>query len=663
MTYERINFVDQSVERPRTYEMTHNADGSVTLVDSFGLIDELGTPINADTMNHIEDGIAAAAIRKYNSNEVFDLGEWVLGTIEEKTNFYKSLKSNNLGNPLTDTNYWEVEEIGTGGSGHSLFDIVFKDHILTYKESENFAQLGTYVYKTAVAGSRYGYSTFYATCVEEKKAGTATQVTLGSNTITMYINANGHQYYDIVDKSAVDAFYEATGIAWFYGVDTGAERIFLPRNDYYFKNGSAEDVGKTVEQELPNIKGSFNASLMTSHLEQSTSGAVSATQKSNNSKGGTGHTFTEYQIDINASKSNSTYKDGGEVIPKSVSMIAYMVVGNTANEEALTDVIDITTTENDTLPLFYNTYSQQDMTSTGAFVNASLGNYLDGNVWTTAYAEIEAMGIGAKFDAGTIKAYGDSTITDYDLVLNESDMTFRLPLKNGGEDAPDWKNAKVADTTMVFTSSAYTILNDGYYTIRLQKNTVNASAFVLINGQSVLVANNADQWQEARGVYRLAKGDVLSCSGSVYEAKILNYTPLMGNGNLYYKLNNVVQNAQLVDLVGVTSALSKKVSADNLMELMPSFCMADFSAGVEQSFQTEYTATCDGLIMFFVSDYNTTSYLILDGVSHMIQQTSNNQLSCVFAPVPIVKGTVYKLNSGRVLEGQYLKFYPAKGAL
>lgn len=57
MTYERINFVDQSVERPRTYEMTHNADGSITLTDSFGLVNELGTPINAETMNHIEDGI------------------------------------------------------------------------------------------------------------------------------------------------------------------------------------------------------------------------------------------------------------------------------------------------------------------------------------------------------------------------------------------------------------------------------------------------------------------------------------------------------------------------------------------------------------------------------------------------------------------------------
>lgn len=115
MTYERINFVDQSVERPRTYEMTYNSDGSVTLVDSFGLVDELGTPINADTMKHIEDGIAATAIRKYNANETFALNEWVLATVANETNFYKSLKDNNWGNPLTDTNYWEVVKIGGGG--------------------------------------------------------------------------------------------------------------------------------------------------------------------------------------------------------------------------------------------------------------------------------------------------------------------------------------------------------------------------------------------------------------------------------------------------------------------------------------------------------------------------------------------------------------------
>jgi hypothetical protein len=57
MAYIKNTWVDQEVERPKTYEMVNNSDGSVTLVDSFGLVSELGTPVNADNMNHIEEGI------------------------------------------------------------------------------------------------------------------------------------------------------------------------------------------------------------------------------------------------------------------------------------------------------------------------------------------------------------------------------------------------------------------------------------------------------------------------------------------------------------------------------------------------------------------------------------------------------------------------------
>ena len=40
--------------------------------------------------------------------------------------------------------------------GISMFDTVLKDHILTYEESKGLALQGTYVYKEAIAGSRYG---------------------------------------------------------------------------------------------------------------------------------------------------------------------------------------------------------------------------------------------------------------------------------------------------------------------------------------------------------------------------------------------------------------------------------------------------------------------------------------------------------------------------
>lgn len=60
MAYNKTVWIDQDVENPRTYTQRKNDDGSVTLLDHFGTITELGTPVNAENMNKIEEGIAAA---------------------------------------------------------------------------------------------------------------------------------------------------------------------------------------------------------------------------------------------------------------------------------------------------------------------------------------------------------------------------------------------------------------------------------------------------------------------------------------------------------------------------------------------------------------------------------------------------------------------------
>lgn len=51
--------------------------------------------------------------------------------------------------------------------GLNMFDTVVKDHILTYEESKGLALQGTWVYKNAIAGERYGYPDFYNKCLEE----------------------------------------------------------------------------------------------------------------------------------------------------------------------------------------------------------------------------------------------------------------------------------------------------------------------------------------------------------------------------------------------------------------------------------------------------------------------------------------------------------------
>ena len=169
MAYIKKTWVDQSVERPKTYEMTNNADGSVTLIDSFGLVSELGTPVNEDNMNHIEDGIAATDARKYSTTEVYEKYEWVTAIIDDTKKLYQSLKENNQGHAVTEEEWWQEVSFGSTSSGTSLplFTPVIQDRILSYEESQGYALQGTYVYKTAIAGSRYGYPDFYNKCIEE----------------------------------------------------------------------------------------------------------------------------------------------------------------------------------------------------------------------------------------------------------------------------------------------------------------------------------------------------------------------------------------------------------------------------------------------------------------------------------------------------------------
>ena len=66
MAYTKTEWKDQNVENPRTYSVRDNGDSTVTLMDAFGTVTELGTPVNAENMNKIEDGIANAVDKDSN---------------------------------------------------------------------------------------------------------------------------------------------------------------------------------------------------------------------------------------------------------------------------------------------------------------------------------------------------------------------------------------------------------------------------------------------------------------------------------------------------------------------------------------------------------------------------------------------------------------------
>ena len=46
-----MQWVDRKVERPNTFVMQNNSDGTVTLIPNSGTIQQVGTPLNAENLN------------------------------------------------------------------------------------------------------------------------------------------------------------------------------------------------------------------------------------------------------------------------------------------------------------------------------------------------------------------------------------------------------------------------------------------------------------------------------------------------------------------------------------------------------------------------------------------------------------------------------------
>lgn len=59
MAYQPTDWKNREVERPRTFEMQNNPDGTITLIPSEGIVTEPGTPIMASNMNKIEGQLVA----------------------------------------------------------------------------------------------------------------------------------------------------------------------------------------------------------------------------------------------------------------------------------------------------------------------------------------------------------------------------------------------------------------------------------------------------------------------------------------------------------------------------------------------------------------------------------------------------------------------------
>lgn len=130
------------------------------------------------------------------------------------------------------------------------------------------------------------------------------------------------------------------------------------------------------------------------------------------------------------------------------------------------------------------------------------------------------------------------------------------------------------------------------------------------------------------------------------------------------ELTEAINKGQLDSII---SAINSKLSAieakvDGMFT--DGYRFPDYSRGESRTWDTTYTAECDGWLSVFAYDYSGVSNptVTINGVAEVICATSDPgysiQTKCIY---PITKGDSY-ICSGSLASACALKFYPMKGA-
>lgn len=270
------------------------------------------------------------------------------GTYEGQVIMLKSLIGNNTYDFRADPDgyigtYWEIVT-SAGSASFPLLTFMNADHILndsSWLRADTFSWQSGAVYKSA-----------YKHLEADINGTTAQTETIAGTTITFHRAADDHKIVLADQEANVEAIYQATGIAWYFILDTTNERFKLPRNIYGF-TGFRGQAGNYVAPSSPALQhyhifgnnnndngGTFTATNNTGvGGTLATVNGVTGYRGWNGSGGGGRFTPTSagYGGNMITSLANFT-ETGGTVQPPAVQTYLYFYVGNTVQNETTVDV-------------------------------------------------------------------------------------------------------------------------------------------------------------------------------------------------------------------------------------------------------------------------------------------------------------------------------------
>ena len=216
----------------------------------------------------------------------------------------------------------------------------FTDHILnnaSWLRADTFSWQSGEVYVTA-----------YEHLVGDINGIIAETETIAGYTITFYRATDGHKICLEDQESTVEDIYTATGVAWYYILDTANTRFKLPRTKFGV-TGLRGNVGDYVAAGLPNIyteiatrkfeSGVGTVASVTGAGTFNNDGYPAASNVYTYSNGSS--TYPLQKITVDASVGNSIYGNSTTVQPPATQMYLYFYVGETVQNAILIDVGEI----------------------------------------------------------------------------------------------------------------------------------------------------------------------------------------------------------------------------------------------------------------------------------------------------------------------------------
>ena len=356
---------------------------------------------------------------------------------------------------------------------------------------------------------------------------------------------------------------------------------------------------------------------------------------------------------FDASRSSSTYQDNAPVQQEAIQY-PYFIQIATGQETENNIVNDIEL--NNPYVLFDNKYVEAPLYNLSWL--KSDGEYKPKATYPKAYEALVveqntdiAVGTTVDLPSGTkytkrglsVKLSTASDITDYDFVINTTDETFRLPLKNGMEG--------------VFASG---VKGNGI-TLGVTNGTSNSGLTFGTNGIDNRTNVYGQPVNTAWGTAYITGGGVGLTTDPTKSGIVVDTTVPSGY-NLYYYVGETVQNANLIDAGRIGEELTTKTDMLQASGAgMPSSKYVNLTLGESGS---TYTAPANGWFCVGKRSNASGQYLSIFNNSLNVQSSivssGSNQALVVFLPVK--KGEIISITYSTGGSTERFKFVYAEGA-